>query len=209
MIKNIFNELKVHAPFTFMGALSGILIFFVLKNIPHSVSFKLFYTFHPLHVFLSAYVTAAIYKLHAKDTHWFKVLLVGFVGSIGVATLSDSIFPFLGETLLKLPQREMHIGFLEKWYIIDPIAIFGVFMGMKIPTSKFPHMAHVFVSTWASLFHIMMAATGAIIPSLYLPVLFILFVSVWVPCCFSDIVFPLFFTKGEVCPCGCCELHKK
>lgn len=207
MIKNILNELKVHAPFTFMGALSGIVIFFFLRNIPYGISFKLFYTFHPLHVLLSAFITSSVYKLHTKDAPWYKVFLVGFISSITVATLSDSVFPYLGETFLKLPHTELHLGFIEKWYIVNPIAMLGAVLAMYFPTSKFPHMAHIFVSTWASLFNVMMAAGGMVSIPLYFEILFLLFISVWIPCCFSDIAFPLLFTKGEVCTCGCCHLH--
>lgn len=209
MYKKILKELRIHAPFTFGGALSGILIFFLLKNIPYGISFKLFYTFHPLHVFLSAFVTTSIYRLHSKETHWLKIFAVGFIGSVGVATLSDSVFPYMGETILNLPHRELHLGFLEKWYIVDSAAILGIVPALFFPQSKFPHMGHIFVSTWASLFHIMMASGGQIGILMYFEILFLLFVSVWIPCCFSDIVFPLFFTKGEICSCGCCDLHGK
>lgn len=206
MFKRVFHELKEHAPFTFLGAMSGILVFFFLRNIPSSMSFKLFYTFHPLHVLLSAFVTTSMYKLHKKKPNAFKVLLVGLIGSIGVSTLSDSILPFLGETMLRLPHRELHLGFIEKWYVIFPIALVGTLLASSKPSTKLPHSAHILVSTWASLFHIMMSISGMVISlPLYFAILFLLFLSVWLPCCFSDIVFPLLFIKGhdEDCPCHC------
>ncbi|MFA7659454.1 MAG: hypothetical protein WCY19_08475 [Candidatus Gastranaerophilaceae bacterium] len=208
MYKTVFHELKEHAPFTFLGALSGILIFIFLRNIPSGMTFKLFYTFHPLHVLLSAFVTTSMYKLHKKNPNMIKVFLVGFIGSVGVATLSDSILPFIGETILHLPHRELHLGFIEKWYIINPIAILGILLASAKPSTKFPHSGHILVSTWASLFHIMMSLSGMIISiPLYFAIVFLLFLSVWLPCCFSDIVFPLLFVKGHDtdCPCHNCE----
>ncbi len=204
MIKNILKELKEHAPFTFLGAFSGIIIFFLLKNIPNSISYKLFYTFHPLHVFLSAFVTAAMFKIHDKKANWIKILIIGFVGSVGIATVSDSIIPYIGETILHLPNREMHLGFIEEWYIVNPIAILGILLAMFIPKTKVPHMGHVFVSTWASLFHVMMSIGGQVGILTYLAILSLLFIAVWVPCCVSDIVFPMLFIKD--CPphCMCC-----
>ena len=137
MYKEVFKELKEHAPFTFFGALAGILIFIFLKNIPNNISFNLFYVFHPLHVLLSAFITASMYKLHKEKPKISNIFLVGFFGSVGVATLSDSIFPFIGETLLHLPHRELHLGFIEKWYIVNPIAILGVALANFRPSTKF------------------------------------------------------------------------
>lgn len=195
MFKLILKELKEHAPFTFLGALTGIVLFFLLRNIPHNYSYVLFYTFHPLHVFLSAFVTASMFKLHSKNKNIFILYLIGFVGSVGIATLSDSVIPYIGESLLNLPSREMHIGFLEEWYIVNPIAILGITLAYFIPKTKFSHSGHVLVSTWASLFHIMMAMTQPGTILLYISILFLLFISVWIPCCVSDIVFPLLFVK--------------
>jgi len=49
----------------------------------------------------------------------------------------------------------------------------------------------VLISTWASLFHVIMAL-GASITGVQFVVIFIfLFVAVWVPCCLSDIALPV------------------
>jgi hypothetical protein len=61
--------------------------------------------------------------------------------------------------------------------------------------TKFPHAGHVLLSTWASLFHIIMAK-GQVVSLLSYAVIFLfLFLAVWLPCCLSDIVFPLGFVK--------------
>lgn len=208
MIKTIFKELKEHVPFTFMGAVLGILTVVFLQKIPSNVTFKLFYVFHPLHVLLGAFVTTSMYKLHKKNANWFKVLLVGLVGSIGVATLSDSILPYIGETLLKFPHKELHLGFIEKWYIVNPIALLGIVLAGFKPFTKFPHSGHILISTTASLLHIVMSLSGVVIGiPIYIEITFLLFLSVWLPCCFSDIVFPLLFsTDKDVEKCTCCKL---
>ena len=198
MFVKISKELKNHAPFTFMGAFTGIIIFFLLKNAPEKLTFTLFYTFHPLHVFLSAFVTASIYKLNSKEgNNFIKLFLIGYFGSIGIATLSDCIIPFLGETLLNLPNRGIHLGFIEKWYIVNPLAFLGIAFAWFIPSTKFPHFGHVLVSTWASLFHVMLAMDKTAGTLTYILVLLLLFISVWVPCCVSDIVFPLLFVSDD------------
>lgn len=203
MFKTIFRELREHAPFTFFGALTGIILFFLLRNIPSQISFNLFYVFHPLHVLLGTFVTASMYKLHKKKPNIFIFFLIGFAGPLAIATISDSIIPFVGETLLHLPHRELHLGFIERWYIVNPIAMLGVILAYFMPNTKFPHSGHILISTWASLFHILMAADNSVSAYVYFGVLFLLFISDWIPCCFSDIVFPLLFVKGHdrACPC--------
>jgi len=141
-------------------------------------------------------VTASMYKIHVKRRlKFWALVVVGYTGSIGIATLSDSIIPFIGEALLHLPNRGIHIGFIEKWWLINPMAVAGILIAHRFPRTKFPHAGHVFLSTWASLFHIIMAMGGKLTPMLF-PVTFIfLFLAVWIPCCTSDIVFPLLFVK--------------
>lgn len=207
MFKTVVKELGEHAPFTFMGALSGILLFFLLKNISFGLSFKLFYIFHPLHVLLGTFVTTSMYKMHKKNPNIIILFLIGFVGPLAIATISDSIIPFVGETLLNLPHRELHLGFIERWYIINPIAFLGVVAAYYFPRTKFPHSAHILISTWASLFHVLMAAGSSISVFVYIGVLFLLFISDWIPCCFSDIVFPLLFVNNvEEKKCKCYKL---
>jgi len=202
MYRTIFGELKAHAPFTMLGAFSGVVLFILLRHIPSNISFNLFYVFHPLHVLLSTFVTASMYKLHKKNPNILIFILIGFVGPLLIATISDSIIPFIGETLLRLPHRELHLGFIERWYIVNPIAFLGVALAYFMPNTKFPHSGHILISTWASLFHVLMAVNNSVSISLYFGVLFLLFISDWIPCCFSDIVFPLLFIKSDECECS-------
>jgi hypothetical protein len=114
---------------------------------------------------------------------------------VGIATLSDSVIPYIGEILIKLPYAAPHIGFIEEWWLVNPLALIGIGIGFWKPTTKFPHFGHVLISTWASLFHITMAL-GITVNWLLLPLIFIfLFIAVWVPCCLSDIAFPLLFVR--------------
>jgi len=45
--------------------------------------------------------TAGMYRLHSTGKLW-ATIVVGYFGSIGIATLSDCIIPYLGESLLGL-----------------------------------------------------------------------------------------------------------
>lgn len=199
MFKRIIEELKHHAPFTFFGALTGIFVMFIFKEVPLNVSHRIFYILHPIHVLLSALVTVSIYKLHAKDkSNLWILILIGYLGSVGIATLSDSVIPYLGESLLNLPNKGIHLGFIEEWWLINPLAFIGIALAYFKPTTKIPHSGHVLLSTWASLFHIIMAiAAGSLLWHSYIVIFLFLFLAVWIPCCVSDIVFPLLFVKEK------------
>ncbi|OHB65805.1 MAG: hypothetical protein A2Y76_06280, partial [Planctomycetes bacterium RBG_13_60_9] len=142
--KIIATELRIHAPFTAFGTFTGIVIMagIIHLRLSREVSAGLFWTFHPLHVVLSAFVTAAMYRLHGNRGLW-QTLAVGYVGAIGIATLSDSLIPYAGELLLDLPHREVHIGAIEKWWLVNPLAIAGIGLASVRPRTKFPHAAHV------------------------------------------------------------------
>jgi hypothetical protein len=200
MKDRIAEELKHHVPFTAFGALTGILLMFLFRNIPHEAAHKIFYVFHPLHIVLSAIATTSMFK-HYQCTHkgfacsiW-ALILVGYIGSIGIATLSDSLIPFVGENLLKLPHPEAHIGFIEAWWLVNPAALLGIAIAYYIPKTRVPHTGHVLLSTWASLFHMLMALGGSVSPKIYFGIFAFLFISVWLPCCISDIVFPLLVVR--------------
>jgi hypothetical protein len=196
MVKRIAHELKEHVPFTALGALTGIIIMviIVLGNIPHDISETVFHTLHPVHVLLSALVTTAMYMRYKKGKIW-AVILIGWTGSIGIATISDALIPYLGGKLLHA-QIEFHVPFIEHWWI-NLIALAGIGISYWRQTTKIPHFGHVLLSTWASLFYIM--AFG--IADAWIPLLpfisLILFLAVWIPCCLSDIIYPLLFLGKE------------
>jgi len=152
MYKQIFKELKEHMPFTALGAATGIIMIIFLRKLPSESSYNIFYTLHPIHVFLSALVTASMYNFYKcgkgkKKCNLGFLIFIGYVGSVGIATLSDSIIPYLGEILLDLPHREIHLGFIEKWWLVNPLSLFGIVIAYLRPSTTFPHFGHVLLST--------------------------------------------------------------
>jgi len=198
MIKILAGELREHAPFTAFGAIIGviILVLVLLLDVSHDISERLFETFHPLHVLFSAFATTAMYRLHTRS-RWWMAVLIGYTGSIGIATLSDSLIPYVGENMLDLPEAHVHAGFIEDWWLVNPMAFLGIVLGFLRPVTKFPHGAHVFLSTAASLFHIIMAVDDTMEWILILPIFVFLILAVLLPCCMSDIIYPLLFTSGN------------
>ena len=254
----IWKELRAHAPFTLFGAATGIACMLLFIRAGTEVNHRLFQVFHPTHVVLSAMVTASLYMLYEKKKGFLAVVVVGYVGAIGVATLSDCVLPFFGETMLgvavplhqrahehetnsapaestaadpdvhdaqtepshteedepehgvthsetpgQVHEREdhrprMHLGFIEDWYIVNPAALLGVLIAYFVPRTKFPHAGHVLVSTWASSFHVLMNTYRDLTPLMLVGVFGVLFIAVWLPCCVSDIVFPMLFVRSGV-----------
>jgi len=222
-LKAIFSELRNHAPFTLFGSLTGIICMLLFRNLAHDTSRMVFYVFHPGHVFLSAIVIASLFQLYSGKGKFVFILLIGVIGSVGVGTVSDSLIPYAGEVVLGMridPHahggtdvaeteeaanhehehegfvEQAHIGFIEGWYIVIPAAIAGVLIAYFKPKTKFPHAGHVLLSTWASSFHMLMAMGGNVSVLKMIGSFGFLFLAVWIPCCFSDIVFPLLFVKG-------------
>jgi hypothetical protein len=245
----ILTELRNHAPFTFFGASTGLVCMLLFKNVGTEMNLRLFQVFHPCHVVLSAIVTASLYKLYEAKVGVIKILLVGYFGSIGVATLSDCVLPFFGESILgvaipvhadmhqhdataghddeiqqnsqghevdirnengsepetgeKTPgiRARLHLGFIEDWYLVNPAALLGILIAYFRPRTRFPHAGHVLISTWASSFHVLMNTHRELSAIMLLGIFIVLFIAVWLPCCISDIVFPLLFvnSEGHVC----------
>jgi len=195
MLRRIGIELARHAPFTAAGAVSGIVIMaiVIIVKTPSNISETIFYILHPAHVLFSAIVTTAMYKRYSSGKLW-AAILVGYTGSVGTATLSDAIIPYLGGESLRIG-IEFHLPFIEEWWLVNPAAFLGIAIGYLRPSTKFPHAAHIFLSTWASLFYFTAFSVTNWLPLLPFVFLF-LFLAVWLPCCFSDIVYAHFFLGG-------------
>jgi len=206
MGRRIAFELLRHIPFTAAGAVTGIIIMviIVLGNVPASISQTVFYTLHPIHIILSAMVTTAMYQRYSRGKIW-AAILIGYTGSISIATLSDAVIPYLGGALLNI-EIEFHIPFIEtekfpligmaKWQLVNSAALAGIALGYWKQVTRFPHYGHVLLSTWASLFYFTAFGIAQWIPLLGFVFLFLV-LAVWIPCCLSDIVFPLLFTRKD------------
>jgi len=223
--KHILVELKGHSPFTFFGALLGIVFVVLFRNVSGTGSHILFSIFHPAHVVLSAMVTASIFELHAAKKRFLLVLVVGYFGSVGIATQlhhhertstnkeRTTTVDEHGERVynqeIERHERNIHLGFIEEWYIVNPAALLGILIAYFLPRTKFPHAAHVLISTWASSSYLLMNMQSGITVAIAIGILAILFIAVWVPCCISDIIFPLLFVKSDLELTEPCPIHAR
>ena len=237
--KHILIELKGHAPFTCIGAFLGILFMLLFRNMDSSGSHLLFSIFHPSHVFLSAMVTSSMFMVHELKKNILMIIIIGFFGSVGIATLSDIIIPHLGAkvTGLEMPTHNkihemdlqeddpgsekmnsvksgqnkggIHLGFIEEWYLISPAAFLGILLAFFLPRTKLPHAGHVLISTWASSSYLLMTVTSEMTLAAAFAIFTTLFIAIWIPCCISDIVFPLLFIEPDVEMSGPCPEHSR
>jgi hypothetical protein len=112
------------------------------------------------------------------------------------------------------PQRalELHVCVIEHPGLVFPFAIVGVAVGLAAARSVerstlFSHSLHVFTSTMASIFYLI-GPFGRTewIPSLGL-VFFLVILAVLIPCCISDIIFPLAMAKPARAQMEACGFH--
>lgn len=192
--KHIATELKEHAPFTAVGAVVGVVVMAAvsLVKLGPEVSYYAFHLLHPTHMLLSSIVTAAMFRLHRGSVG--SSIAVGFLGATVICMISDVLFPYMGGAVLGA-RMSLHLDLLEHpWIVVIPGLVGAAIGALTGRWTRCPHAAHVLISTLASLFYLM--AFGLVGGVLIFPLVFVvLFLAVWIPCCMSDIVFPLLFVK--------------
>lgn len=188
--QTIFKELKHHIPFTAVATIAAIIFVFFIRQINYNSSFEIL---HPIHVLASAIVSSAIFYKYKKN--FTQALIIGVISSILIGSLSDIIFPYLGALVFQL-KPEFHLPLIEEPLMILGVSIIGGIIGIKTKLTEFPHLVHVSLSVFASLFYIIAFATIAN-PLQYIIAFAIVFVAVLIPCCISDIILPLIFLKKD------------
>jgi len=197
----IAHELKHHLPFTLVASLVAsvlVAIIFLVRGGLGNFDMAAFEILHPAHVLVSAAATATIFHRYKKS--FLESVLIGTVGAILIGTLSDVIFPWISGNLLML-DTHFHLPLAEEPFLIISIAIIGSLIGIFLGLSKVSHLLHVFLSVFASLFYLLAFSSGITI-WIILIISLVVFVAVLVPCCISDIVFPLLFIKRPCKKCG-------
>ena len=160
-------------------------------------SHVIFHVFHPVHMLFSAIATTAMFWRYERRL--LKAVIIGIVGSAGICSISDVGLPYLSGLLLGAKEMHFHWCLLAHPSLVVPFMVVGVVVGILAAetvrrSTYFSHAGHVFVSSAASLFYLV--SFGLTDWPDHLGAVFVLMVlSVTVPCCFSDIAFPLLLTK--------------
>ncbi len=191
ILQKILEELKEHSLFTITAALVSIIAvsFLLIKGDLLSKAISFFYLFHPMHIFFSSMVSAAIFYKYKKKI--FLAIISSIMISVVIGSVSDVFFPYIGSLLFKIP-TSFHLPAVENSFLIFGVAFLGAVGGITFKKTKFPHFLHVFISILASCLYIFAYSTDLSLRIILLTFI-ITSLSVIIPCCLSDIVIPLLF----------------
>jgi predicted membrane protein len=141
------HELRHHSPFTILATVMAIilitLLYFLKISDFNSIIQASFYLAHPLHLFVSAIASAAIFYKYKKN--FFQAIIVGILGAIVIGSISDILFPYLVGILLNM-KLAFHLPIIENPLLILSVAIIGSIVGIKTKLTKVPHLLHVFIA---------------------------------------------------------------
>jgi hypothetical protein len=178
---------------------------------PHMrvASAMVFHLFHPIHLLFSAIATSAMFWRH--DRSLWKSILIGAVGAIGVCGLSDIFLPYVAGQFLHVDDMHFHWCLLEHPQMVLPFVAIGIACGILASgrigrSTEFSHSSHIFVSVVATLFYLIAFGLDNWVAADVFPAVFVVVIlCVTIPCCFSDIVFPLLSVS---CPGTACCAHE-
>ena len=167
----------------------------------------LFHVFHPIHILFSATATTAMFRRYDKKI--YKAVIVGAVGALGVCAISDIFFPYIGGMVTGI-DMELHVCLIQHPLTVIPFAVFGIIVGLfaadvfaEKTSTIFSHSGHIFISTMASILYLTAFGFADWMHDMFAVFIIITF-AVLIPCCISDIIFPLAFANPENAPgCGC------
>ncbi|MCM8758620.1 MAG: hypothetical protein NC906_02460 [Candidatus Omnitrophica bacterium] len=204
----LIEELKHHLPFSILSVCFGLMLMGILNFITFSAdsnqtilrSVLLFHIFHPVHLLFSAIATTAMFWQHERKV--FKSIIIGLVGSVLICGTSDIMIPYISGFLLGTHMK-LHICILEHLSLVLPFVILGIIAGFFAPGTLekqegviFSHSLHVFVSSMASILYLIGYGLTDWIEHIGGVLIYTVF-AVILPCCTSDIVFPLLFVNEK------------
>lgn len=205
-IRHLGQELRTHLPYTIFSVSMGMIILGLLTFACNILKVEdisdpsrgLFHVFHPIHLLFSATATTAMFWRHER--RFIKAVVIGFIGAVGICGISDIIIPYVAGSLLGV-KMHFHVCIIEHPMFILPFVIAGIFAGFVIsPTTEkgtiFSHAAHVMVSSMASILYLVSFGLSQWIEVAGMVFVYMI-LAVMVPCCMSDIIFPLLLTRKE------------
>ncbi len=205
-LRHLREELLSHLPFSIFATVGGMTLVAILtflgqpfygERLPGAFR-ELFHIFHPVHMLFSATATTAMFWRYER--RWLKALIVGLSGAIVVCGASDILIPYTSGLLLGVDMH-LHVCIVEHPAMVLPFALVGVLAGFLasghiVQATVFSHTVHVLISSSASLLYLVsFGLTGWIHHAGYVFVFVVL--AVMLPCCFSDIVWPLLVVTKE------------
>ena len=205
-IRHLREELLAHLPFSVFSTVGGMMLVAILTfvgepfykdELPEAFR-ELFHIFHPAHMLFSATATTAMFWRYERRV--IKALIVGVVGAILVCGASDIVIPYASGLMLGVNMR-LHVCVIEHPGLVLPFTAVGVLAGFLASehiarATVFSHTVHVAVSSSASLLYLVSFGLEHWVHNAGWVFIFVV-LAVMIPCCFSDIVFPLLVVTRE------------
>jgi len=205
-LRHLREELLAHLPFSIFSTVGGMMLVAILtfvgqpfygEKLPEAFR-ELFHIFHPVHMLFSATATTAMFWQYERRV--IKALIVGLVGAILVCGASDIVIPHVSGLMLGV-EMHFHVCVIEHPGLVLPFAAVGVVAGFLasghiVRATVFSHSVHVVISSSASLLYLVSFGLQNWIDQAGWVFIFVV-LAVMVPCCFSDIVFPLLVVTKE------------
>jgi hypothetical protein len=204
--ETIEHELKHHVPFTLsVSILAGVIVGFLYLRgyLGSSIMGTIFEVVHPAHVLFSAAAASAIYMKYHRSL--IRAMSISVLGAILIGTLSDVLLPWVAGKSLGFA-TELHMPILEEPFLILGVAIVGAYFGKYSHIFLTSHSSHIFLSIFASLSYLLAFSSGLGVAAMVL-ITVIVFLVVYIPCCFGDIVFPILFMRHPCKKCGYWHEH--
>jgi hypothetical protein len=208
----LISELGTHLPFTIFSVATGLIFLGLITFVSNSTGqlsgkkeveslLNLYHLFHPLHILFSAMATTAMFWRY--DRKWIKAVVIGILGSIGICGLSDIFVPYVAGFLLGV-HMELHICIIQHSMLVVPFLFFGIITGFLVPKEQkstiISHAFHVLLSTMASILYLVGHGLTDWIHMAGM-VFFYTVIAVMLPCCTSDIIFPLLLVNKKKTAC--------
>lgn len=202
----IIKELLHHLPYSAVGVAAALGLLLAGQKMGWKADFfeavAGLHWMHGLHVFLGAVVSSALFW--KNDRRVTPLLWVGILFPALTCTLSDMAVPYFG-SLLFGGGPVFHIAFFHEPLVVWVPAFLGTIVGATLVRFVFRlteifHLGHVLISALASLLYLVSFSFSFWEAHAWLSFSITVF-AVWIPCCLSDIVLPLAFTKGRGIPC--------
>lgn len=206
---DIKTELMEHFPYavfsialSFVGA--ALLDYFSFGARPDVVrhgAHVLFHAFHFLHIIFAA--TGAMLTYFRFSHNVVKGIVLGTLSTVFFCVLSDVFLPYFAGQFLGV-SMDLHICFVSELSNVLPFLIVGLFNGWLLAQRKhlhsfyslWSHFTHIFVSSFASLLYMISYGFNGWSSSMGI-IFIVLLAAVVIPCTLSDVVVPIFFSKGD------------
>lgn len=205
------SELVCHTPYAiFSVAFCLIILSFIsfafLGNLNTPVFYKgsrmLFHCFHFMHLIFAG--TGVLITFFRFSKNIFKGIIVGALTTITFCTLSDSILPYIGGTIMGV-KMHFHLCFISELKNVLPFLCIGLLNGIIMSRhhasrqtfySVSSHFIHIFISSLASSFYLVSHGFVDWYHNIGFVFVFLIIATV-IPCTLSDVVVPMALAKAD------------